>query len=287
MALFLLGTMVPDNEKTTGRLHPHRAHPRGGDHRDHHGPLDAHVPQLLPGRPAPGSGRGSGDLPQPGAPDGHHTERIDLCAHHLDGNALPSGRLRGRDVDRAWHRCRRQYRRAPGHHALDHRESGLQLPGRNDPGRDLHAHAHAVEQIGQRRGGFVRPRLHHPRRDNDLLLRTRALTPTVGDRRGITLVEVIVAVGVITVGLSALLAAVPSASYGTREGYQLSTATFLANERLEQVRNARWQSEPRPVDELGVSPAPTSAPESGAAATFADEAALPAPYGDYARAVRI
>ena len=57
----------------------------------------------------------------------------------------------------------------------------------------------------------------------------------------------------------ALLAAVPFASYGTREGYQLSTATFLANERLEQVRNARWQSEPRPVDELGVSPAPTSA----------------------------
>ena len=118
-------------------------------------------------------------------------------------------------------------------------------------------------------------------------MRTRALTPTVGDRRGITLVEVIVAVGVITVGLSALLAAVPFASYGTREGYQLSTATFLANERLEQVRNARWQSEPRLVDELGVSLAPTSAPESGAAITFADEAALPAPYGDYARAVRI
>ena len=87
---------------------------------------------------------------------------------------------------------------------------------------------------------------HHP-------LRTPALAPPFGDRRGITLVEVIVAVGIITVGLSALLAAVPFASYGTREGYQLSTATFLANERLEQVRNARWESEPRPVDELGVS----------------------------------
>ena len=107
---------------------------------------------------------------------------------------------------------------------------------------------------------------------------TPALTPTVGDRRGITLVEVIVAVGIITVGLSALLAAVPFASYGTREGYQLSTATFLANERLEQVRNARWESEPRPLDELGVSPAATSAPKSGAVTTFADEAALPAPY---------
>ena len=95
------------------------------------------------------------------------------------------------------------------------------------------------------------------------------------------------AVGIITVGLSALLAAVPFASYGTREGYQLSTATFLADERLEQVRNARWESEPRSVDELGVSPAPASAPKSGAATTFADEAALPTPYGDYARAVRI
>ena len=118
-------------------------------------------------------------------------------------------------------------------------------------------------------------------------MRKLALTPLFDDRRGITLVEVLVAVGIITVGLSALLAAVPFASYSTREGYQLSTATFLANERLEQVRNARWQSQPRPVDELGVSPAPTSAPESDATTTFADEAALPAPYGDYARAVRI
>ena len=111
-------------------------------------------------------------------------------------------------------------------------------------------------------------------------MRTLGLAPPFGDQRGITLVEVIVAIGIITVGLSALLAAVPFASYGTREGYQLSTATFLANDRLEQVRNARWH-------ELGVSPTPTSAPESGAATTFADEAALPAPYGDYARAVRI
>lgn len=118
-------------------------------------------------------------------------------------------------------------------------------------------------------------------------MRTSALAPAVGDRRGTTLVEVMVAAGIITVGLSALLAAVPFASYGTREGYQLSTATFLANERLEQVRNARWESEPRPVDEVGVSPTPTGAPENGTATTFADEAALPAPYGDYARAVRI
>ena len=109
----------------------------------------------------------------------------------------------------------------------------------------------------------------------------------VSDQRGITLVEVMMAVGIITIGLAALLAAIPVASYGTREGYQLSTATFLASERLEQVRRARWMSTPRPVDELGISPTPASAPESGGAVTFADEAELPAPYGDYARIVRI
>ena len=104
---------------------------------------------------------------------------------------------------------------------------------------------------------------------------------------GITLIEVMIAVGVIAVGLSALLAAVPFATYGTREGYQLSTATFLANERLEQVRNARWESTPRPVDDLGLSITPALAPVSGGATTFSDEAALPAPHGDYARTVRI
>lgn len=118
-------------------------------------------------------------------------------------------------------------------------------------------------------------------------MRTPVPAPLVSDQRGITLVEVMVAAGIITVGLSALLAAVPFASYGTREGYQLSTATFLASERLEQVHRARWTSTPRPVDELGISATPASAPESGGAITFADEAELPAPYGDYARAVRI
>ena len=108
-----------------------------------------------------------------------------------------------------------------------------------------------------------------------------------GDLRGLTLIEVMIAVGVIAVGLSALLAAVPFATYGTREGFQLSTATFLANERLEQVRNARWDSTPRPVDDLGVSSRATAAPMSGGIITFSDEAALPAPHEQYARVVRI
>lgn len=108
-----------------------------------------------------------------------------------------------------------------------------------------------------------------------------------GHQDGITLIEVMIAVGIIAIGLSALLAAVPFAAYGTREGYQLSTAIFLANERLEDVRTARWESTPRPVDDLGLSITPALAPVSGGATTFSDEAALPAPHGDYARAVRI
>jgi prepilin-type N-terminal cleavage/methylation domain-containing protein len=107
------------------------------------------------------------------------------------------------------------------------------------------------------------------------------------DARGLTLLEVMIAVGVIAVGLSALLTAVPFAAYGTREGFQLSTATFLANERLEQVRNARWESTPRAVDDLGVSSSATAAPARGGVTTFADEAALPAPHERYARVVRI
>ncbi len=107
------------------------------------------------------------------------------------------------------------------------------------------------------------------------------------DARGLTLIEVMIAVGVIAVGLSALLAAVPFATYGTREGFQLSTATFLANERLEQVRNARWESTPRPVDALGVSSSATAAPASGGLTTFPDEAVLPAPHEQYRRVVRI
>jgi prepilin-type N-terminal cleavage/methylation domain-containing protein len=107
------------------------------------------------------------------------------------------------------------------------------------------------------------------------------------DARGLTLIEVMIAAGVMAVGLSALLTAVPFATYGTREGYQLSTATFLANERLEQVRNARWESVPRPVDQLGVSASATAPPATGGVVTFPDEPTLAAPHEQYARVVRI
>ena len=76
----------------------------------------------------------------------------------------------------------------------------------------------------------------------------RALT---GDQRGATLMEVLIAMAIIAVGVWALAAAIPLAAYGIQEGNQLSTATFLVNQRLEHVRNARWEESPC-VDALGV-----------------------------------
>lgn len=101
-----------------------------------------------------------------------------------------------------------------------------------------------------------------------------------------SLAEILVACVIIAVGLVGLLSAVPTASYGIQEGRQLSTATFLANQRLEEVRNAQWTQCPV-ADTLGVSPSGSAAPVSGATTTFPDESPVAAPYGDYTRTVRI
>jgi prepilin-type N-terminal cleavage/methylation domain-containing protein len=108
----------------------------------------------------------------------------------------------------------------------------------------------------------------------------------VGNQRGMTVVEMMIAIGIISVGLVALSSAIPLAAYGIREGSQLSTATFLANQRMEQVRNALWTACPE-VDHLGVSASATSPPQGGGVTTFPDENPLPSPYADYSRQVRI
>lgn len=105
--------------------------------------------------------------------------------------------------------------------------------------------------------------------------------------RGTSLVEVMIAVAIVAVGLSALSAAIPFAAYGTQEGSQLSTATLLANQRMEQVRRARWHEGPPAVDEIGVSPSPATAPAVGGTVTFPDEPRVAAPFADYGRQVRI
>ena len=66
----------------------------------------------------------------------------------------------------------------------------------------------------------------------------RAWSFAAAGQAGMSLAEILIACVIIAVGLVGLLSAVPTASYGIQEGRQLSTAAFLANQRLEQVRNA-------------------------------------------------
>lgn len=75
---------------------------------------------------------------------------------------------------------------------------------------------------------------------------------SVRDQRGFTVAEVLIAAVVVTIALVALANVVPLASYGVREGNQLSTANFLADQRLEQVKGLPWVSTPA-NDCLGVS----------------------------------
>jgi hypothetical protein len=100
------------------------------------------------------------------------------------------------------------------------------------------------------------------------------------------LAEVLVAVALIALGVAALASAIPVAGAAVSEGAKLSTATFLAGARLEEVRAAAWSAAP-PVDRLGVSGAALSAPQNRGTTTFADEAALPGPYAGYSRQVRV
>lgn len=123
----------------------------------------------------------------------------------------------------------------------------------------------------------------------------------VSDQRGMTLAEVLIALPIITIGLLALLSAIPLSTYATQEGRQTSTATFLANQRLEQVRNAQWTATCQVdaaglvipgaaivTDKVGVSASPTAAPQDPSpAVTFADESPIAAPYAGYSRQVRI
>lgn len=112
----------------------------------------------------------------------------------------------------------------------------------------------------------------------------------VANQQGMTLAEILIAIAIIGVGLAALASAIPLANYGIQEGNQLSTATFLANQRLEQVRNAQWTATPpvgTPSDSLGVSSSTTSPPQVGGVTTFPDENPVAAPYTQYTRQVRI
>jgi hypothetical protein len=112
----------------------------------------------------------------------------------------------------------------------------------------------------------------------------------LANERGITVAEVLIAAAILGLGLAALMGVVPVASYGIQDGNQTSTGTFLAQQRLEQVRAAAWTAT---SDCVGLSPdaasppAPSGSTCGGATTpTFPDEAAV-AGFAQYARSVRI
>jgi prepilin-type N-terminal cleavage/methylation domain-containing protein len=130
----------------------------------------------------------------------------------------------------------------------------------------------------------------------------------IGNENGFTLAEILVASVIIAVGIVALGMVMPLSGFGIQQGNQMSTATFLAEQRLEQVRNATWTGAlypsplpagwTAPVDCLGTS-AGNSAPSTTtctvapcvngtACTTFADEASNAiAGFAGYSRTVRV
>jgi prepilin-type N-terminal cleavage/methylation domain-containing protein len=123
------------------------------------------------------------------------------------------------------------------------------------------------------------------------------------NERGFTLAEVLIAAFIITIGFVGLLTALPVASFSIQEGKQLSTATFLANQKLEEARTMPWNSIPA-NDCLGLSATTSSAPTvpaggsctlgatvvnaGGALPWFADQSTTAIPsFAGYSRTVRI
>jgi prepilin-type N-terminal cleavage/methylation domain-containing protein len=128
----------------------------------------------------------------------------------------------------------------------------------------------------------------------------------LGNERGLTLAEILVAVAIIGLGLVGLAVVIPVSSYGVQEGNQLSTATFLGEQMIERARAASWTFTTPQADCLGIStgnaaPVPTSVvdtsvnpPTGTVAATcngvattqFPDEASVTG-YPQYSRQVRV
>lgn len=98
-----------------------------------------------------------------------------------------------------------------------------------------------------------------------------------------TVAEVIIALFVVSVGLLGLMAAMPMSTAQIGEANLKTIATFLAQQRMEQLKNARWSQTPAPpVDNLG-----GGGSNGGAVIGFwADEAAV-ASYPQFQRQVRI
>ncbi len=122
----------------------------------------------------------------------------------------------------------------------------------------------------------------------------------IADRRGLTLPEVLIAILLIGGGLVAMMWVLPLSTGYIQQSKRKTTAAFLAQQRLEQVKNAKWTTSPA-VDCLGVSNSATAAPTTASwtgcppptpaslpATTFADEGYnILTGYAAYRRTVRV
>jgi prepilin-type N-terminal cleavage/methylation domain-containing protein len=91
-------------------------------------------------------------------------------------------------------------------------------------------------------------------------------------QRGFTFVELIVAMAILLVGLLGVTGTLALQSGGigaslavgqaaVTRGYYVSTATLLAQERLEQMKRLEYRLGPPPVDEFGADPVPAPFPD--------------------------
>jgi type II secretory pathway pseudopilin PulG len=62
------------------------------------------------------------------------------------------------------------------------------------------------------------------------------------DTAGMTVAEVVIALAVITVGLLALVSTMPLSTSAIAGSNLKTTAAFLAQQRLEQIKNAQWDA---------------------------------------------
>ncbi|MGH7278298.1 MAG: type IV pilus modification PilV family protein [Candidatus Rokuibacteriota bacterium] len=65
---------------------------------------------------------------------------------------------------------------------------------------------------------------------------TKGAMPMITNERGLTLAEILVAAAVIMTGLIAVASAYPYAMSGVEAGRQQSTATFLAEQKIEELK---------------------------------------------------
>ena len=105
------------------------------------------------------------------------------------------------------------------------------------------------------------------------------------DESGLTLVEILVAVALILVGLVAVMQAFPLATQGMDTGRRQSTADFLAEQKIEEIKAWSLAPSPRGFDNVPICN-PSCTGLSGALAVFNLEGFNSiSGYGDYGRTV--